>query len=58
MTQILLLIHVVSGCTFAKGRQTREEALRPKFIKGKGIAANGANVYEGCDFETLNCQTI
>ena len=41
MTQILLLIHVVSGCTFAKGWQTREEALRPKFIKGKGIAANG-----------------
>lgn len=35
-----LVIHSVSGCTFAKGRETREEALRPKFIEGKGIAAN------------------
>lgn len=51
MTQILLLIHVVSGCTFAKGWKTRDEALRPKFIEGKGIDANN------CIYTTKRLQT-
>jgi len=44
MTQILLLIHVVMCCGKPKRWQPRDEALRPKVIKGLDIAHNGSGL--------------